>query len=88
MHLFTIGFYLINPEYPSIRVYNKELKQINFPLYFKICATELNNFNERYQKMGYSNEHNFFNGYSRFERNIIGWGGHNENGSTLYHIKG
>ena len=88
VHIFTIGFNLIHPEYPSIRVYQKDLKQIDFPLSFKLCVTEQENATERYVKMGYADENYFFAGQSLFEEGIIGWGGHNKNGTTLHHIRG
>ena len=88
MHVFTIGSNLMNPEYPSIRVYSKDLNQISFPLTFKICVTEQENFTERYTKMGYANELSFFAGKSIFDEELMGWGGHSQNGSSLYHVLG
>ena len=88
VHIFTIGYYLIHPKYPSIRVYEEDLKQIDFPLSFKICVTEQENSTERYRKLGYKDEYRFFAGESMFEEEVIGWGGHTQNGSTLYHIRG
>ena len=88
VHVFTIGANLVHPEYPSIRVFSKGLKEINFPLSFKLCVTEKENFTERYKKIGYSDEHSFFTGKSKFDNEVIGWGGHSQNGSTLHHIQG
>ena len=88
VHVFTIGSNLMHPEYPSIRVYSKDLNQISFPLTFKLCVTEQENFTERYTKMGYADEHSFFTGKSIFDEELIGWGGHSRNGSSLHHVLG
>ena len=88
VHVLTIGFDLIHPKYPSIRIYEKDLKQIDFPLSFQLCVTEQENSTERYRRMGYAEELSFFAGKSMFEEEIIGWGGHSQNGSTLYHFLG
>ena len=88
VHVFTIGFNLMHPDYPSIRVYEHDLKQIDFPLSFKLCVTEQENSTERYRRMGYADEYRFFAGKSRFEEEVIGWSGHSQNGSTLFNIQG
>ena len=88
VHISTIGFNLIHPDYPSVRVYEEDLKQIDFPLSFKICVTEQENSTERYKRIGYADEYEFFMGKSMFEENVVGWGGHSQNGSSLYHIQG
>ena len=88
MHIYTIGSNLMHPEYPSIRVHSGDLNKINFPLTFKLCVTEQENFTERYTKMGYANELSFFAGKSIFDEELMGWGGHSQNGSSLYHVLG
>ena len=88
VHVITIGFNLMHPEYPSIKVYSNNLNQINFPLTFKLCVTEQENVTERYTKMGYPSEYSFFTGKSIFDEEIIGWGGHSLNGSSLHHVLG
>ena len=39
----------IYPTLPSQRVYKKDLKNIEFPLSFRICLNELTNSSERYK---------------------------------------
>ena len=39
----------IYPTLPSQRVYKKDLKNIKFPLSFRICLHELTNSSERYK---------------------------------------
>ena len=70
VHVFTIGFNLLHPEYASIRVYEEDLKQIDFPLSFKICVREQENSTERYKRMGYADEYSFFAGNSMFEEGV------------------
>ena len=85
-HIFTIGYKLVYPENPSVKNYNSELKNIDFPLAFKLCLFELDKSNDRYTKIGYPNVYWFFEGKSKFGE-IFGWNGHLQNNLTLGSVR-
>ena len=87
-HIISIGYTLKYPENQSVRVYKENLKDLDFPVYFKLCARELENDTEKYQRLGYTDYFNFYVGESMFNRSLIGWNGHNQNGSTLGSTEG
>ena len=73
---------LVNPELPSFREYETKLKDIEFPLSFKICLNELKP-DDRYKKLGYWSRSYFFLGRSKFNYSHFGWNGHTEDGATI-----
>ena len=78
------------PTHPEIKVYEKELKEVSFPILFKICGKEKKDSSTKFRNFGYADELDFFGGISMFSRNntIVGWNGHTENGSTIGPLKG
>ena len=87
-HILRIGFKLKNPEFPSVKVYKKELKDIEFPITFKLCLLENNRSSERYKRLGYTTSIGFYSGQSMFDGNVVGWNGHTRNTTTLASLKG
>ena len=88
VHVGLNGYYILYPPLPEIKVYQVDLKNMDFPLTFKLCVTERENSYERYEKLGYRNDFNFFIGRSRHNRSLFGWNGHTEDGSTLGGVEG
>ena len=88
IHISILIYYIIYPEVPEIVVYQKNLKEIDFPMNIRICAHELNDSKTRYQKFGYKNGYSFFMGSSMFNKSLYGWAGHSENGSVLGNVEG
>ena len=78
------------PDHPEIKVYEKELKKVSFPISFKICGKEKKDSSRRFRNLGYDDERKFYGGFSMFSRNntIVGWNGHLENGSTIGPLTG
>ena len=74
---------MFNPNLPEIKVYKKNLEEIEFPFSFLLCAYDLQNDTVKYNKMGYKDEVDFFRGRSKFNSSLVGWGGHTENGSYI-----
>ena len=68
------------PNYPSVKELKKNLQDIEFPVSFKLCVRELNT-THRYSRYGYSDEHNFFRGLSKYNRSLRGWNGFSKNNS-------
>ena len=83
-HISQIGYKLKNPEFPSVKVYKKQLKDIEFPITFKLCLWENNTSSERYKRLGYSSVTDFYSGDSMFDENNVGWNGHTTHNTTIY----
>ena len=88
IHVSNIGYQSMYPAVPEIVVYKKELSEIEFPLLFRICLFEHQNKTDRFQKYGYNDVVDYFNGVSKFNRSMLGWAGHAENGTTLGSVAG
>ena len=88
VHITTIVYQDLYPSNPNIKTYSKDLKDIEFPISFKLCVGERENASKKFQRLGYKNEMDFYHGRSRFNDTIFGWNGHTENQSTLGSIKG
>ena len=86
-HIFSIGHKLLYPDNPSVRIYNRNLSEVDFPLSFKLCLFEQRNASDRYLNIGYSNVYWFFEGKSMFA-DYFGWNGHAENNETLGSVQG
>ena len=87
VHIGLNLYFILYPPLPETKVYQVDLKDIDFPLAFKICVTERDNSTDRYEKLGYKNDYNFFLGRSRFNSSLFGWNGHTENGSILGNVE-
>ena len=60
-HILFIGYYTINPVLPEIKIYSKPLKDIEFPLVFRLCTNKLLNLDHsKYREMGYKDAKGFF----------------------------
>ena len=79
---------LLHPELPSTRKSETDLKDIEFPLSFRICLYKLKDINKRYQKLGYKDVYKFFLGRSRFNNSRFGWNGHTEKGGIIGSTEG
>ena len=88
VHIISIGYGIFCPNLPTIRVYKKDLKDIEFPISFRICAYELTNKDDRFIKLGYRSASNYFRGRSMFNESLVGWGGHTKNGTNIGTIEG
>ena len=80
----------LNPSLPKVKYYNKELKDIDFPIAFQFCIEEKNT-DEKVKlasDLGYRDLYDFFKGKSKFNNSIVGWSGHTENGSTIGSVEG
>ena len=78
----------VNPSRPEIKVYDKALKDVPFPILFKLCGKEIHNSSRRFKENGYANIRDFYSGVSQFSKSLVGWKGHTVNGSTLETVKG
>ena len=81
MHIVKVIYMSASPEFAETKIYGKQLKDIEFPIAFILCVSE-ENFSQKYEEHGYSDEEHFFAGQSRYNNLNYGWFGHFENGST------
>ena len=54
-HIIINAYNILYPEIPSLKVYEKELGSIDFPVSFKLCVREIHNTTKRYEDYGYYN---------------------------------
>ena len=87
-HICFLFYNTVHPELPEIKVYQKGLDEIEFPLSFLVCVHEMVHVSGRYRRLGYSDYIDFYYGQSRFNGSIYGWGGHMENGTTYGSVEG
>ena len=88
IHIIHLVYLTLYPELPDIKNYNKELKDIDFPVSFMICIDEQNSSSKKFKEFGYNDSYAFFNGESMFNTSLIGWSGHTINGSTFESVEG
>ena len=80
---------MIHPDLPSLRVSENNLKDIDFPVAFRICVTEIKNNTKRYTDVGYKSEYTFFSGKSIYEpEKLYGFAGHTNNSLTISDVQG
>ena len=87
-HLMFMAYYLAYPERPAIEVYRKNIKQIEFPILFRVCVDEIDNISSRFQKAGYTHYWYLFYGKSMHLNRTYGWNSHTKNGSTVGSVRG
>ena len=88
IHIAIIEYNLQYPDYPSVRIYRKNLKDIEFPISFKLCLRELKNETLRYKNIGYYDNYHFYAGVSLFNRSHFGWNGFTQTHATLGSVEG
>ena len=88
IHIAIIGYRSVYPESPSVRVYDQDLKDIEFPLSFKFCLREQYDALKRYNKIGYFDKWAFFEGRPNYNKSYYGWAGRDRNKSTLGTVTG
>ena len=85
VHILMILDGYLYPENPSVRHYDKQLHEIDFPLIFKICYQ----FPEsKFHDFGYQDSYEFIAGRSMYNKSLYGWAGHTVNGTTISSPKG
>ena len=87
-HTSLIAFKIRYPDVPDLKVSKKHLKDIDFPLNFKLCFHDIENSRSRYQKYGFNYDYDFYRGKSMFNGSIFGWNGHDKLGFTVGPVRG
>ena len=83
VHVAFIGYYIIYPELPEIKIYSRDIKDIAFPLVFRLWAREFQDPDKKYKNIGYDNVMDFFRGQSMYDWKHYGWNGHKEKGGKV-----
>lgn len=83
VHVGFICYYILYPGIPETVVYKNDLKEIEFPISFRMCIQQTSNNDQRFRDLGYENERGFFEGRSIFNRSMVGWNGHVENSTKM-----
>ena len=87
IHVITILFNFLNPENPNVKYYEMDLKDIEFPLTFKICY-ERDDQLEIFQNLGYDRiYYDFYKGRSMYNSSLYGWNGHTKNETTIIPVE-
>ena len=81
IHVSSIINNLLYPDLPTFKHYSKNLKDIDFPIAFRICAEKLQDEEQKFNSVGYRNMWDFFLGKSMYG-SAYGWAGHSKNGSN------
>ena len=87
VHIIVNLHIIINPVSPSVKKYEKQLENIDFPLIFKVCLSNKYDFDNS-KAWGYQLKLAFFEGKSRYNNSIYGWSGHSEDGNSLGNVEG
>ena len=87
VHISLTGYKVLFPDLPSIRIQDKSLKDIDFPLFIQMCVSEIEK-SHIFTKLGYKHEIAFYFGQSAYNDSLFGWNGHLPNGSTIGTLEG
>ena len=80
IHMINILNNSLNPEAPSVKSYEKDLNDIEFPLIFKFCINlETEQETTMLHKLGYQKFKFLYAGKSRYNFSRVGWRGHLNN---------
>ena len=92
VHVSFIAINLKSPQYPSIKVYKKNLEKLGYyPISIELCAGATkpeSSSMKSYRKFGYSHDYSFFMGQSEYNESIKGWNGHTRNATTITSLNG
>ena len=87
IHFSYIVHFILNPEFPDVRVYNAELVDIEMPISFQFCVHRKDT-EKKFLQMGYQDISTFYKGRSFYNSSIYGWLGHKKDGGTFKSING
>ena len=88
LNSYDVIYRLVNPELPDVKVYVTNIEEIDFPLSFRLCLYYYIFDVDRYRDLGYDDSFDFYLGMSMYNESLIGWNGHNEDGSTIGSTEG
>ena len=87
VHISLTGYHALVPDLPSIRIQDKTLNEIEFPIFIQMCVLEIEK-TDIFTEFGYEHDMDFYFGKSAYNQSLFGWNGHLKNGSTIGPIQG
>ena len=88
LHAIINLYITLHPQDTVMRLEQKKLDDIEFPIIFKICLNPAFRINELKQA-GYASLWAYFHGWSKYQKPAVyGWAGHHQNGSAISSVKG
>ena len=89
LHITMMGLYDANPEHTVASKMPLKLHEMaRFPVVFKLCIKP-GGFNlEKLNHFGYQTATDYFYGQSMHNESLIGWAGHNEDGTVMSTAEG
>ena len=90
VHVLFIFYNNSNPAVPEVIIENKKAMDVNMPLSFIFClrSTNTKSEDEKYQRAGYKSIYDFFSGTSGYNKSVVGWLGHMQNGPAYDSLEG
>ena len=91
IHFLTLAYFIIYPNLPEVKVYEADLKDIDFPLSFQLCIHRESYVKQHvvnFQKHGYFDLTQFYRGMVMLNHSLIGWHGLKEDGTTFGSLRG
>ena len=87
IHAIVNLYITLNPQETVMRFEPTNLDDMEFPIVFKICLNPAFEIN-KIKSAGYSSLWAYFEGWSKYQKEIYGWAGHYENGSVISSVEG
>ena len=82
LHITLIGLYEANPEQTVASKSALKLHEMEqFPVVFKLCIKPGGFDLDKLNQFGYQTATHYFSGESMYNTSLIGWAGHNEDGT-------
>ena len=83
LHITLIGLYQANPEQTVPSKMALKLHEMEkFPVVFKLCIKPGGFDLDKLNRFGYQTAKHYFSGLSMYNDSVIGWAGHNKDGSV------
>ena len=83
----TLIYSYANPNQTITKIEKKNLNEMKFPVIFKICIKP--GFDtEELLRTGYKQAARYFVGESRYNKTLVGWAGHTEEGGIIGDVEG
>ena len=87
IHVIIIARNLLNPLHPHTYIKEESLQNVEFPVSFKICFKPAFKDDELLA-VGYKNSWGYLTGVSHYNKSVVGWAGHRQDGGIISNVTG
>ena len=87
IHVMIIGRNLLYPLHPHTYIKEESLQNVAFPVIFKICFKPAFKDDELLS-VGYKNSWGYLTGVSLYNKSVVGWAGHRQDGGIVSNVTG